>query len=100
MIEAELGLLEVQLELVLTYPMKLRQPMFGIAPERLNAVDVPGAFDELVVTVIDPKVLFQPQVNQPIVASPSVGVDDAVGIHFATDDSLQRGFGASGTISV
>lgn len=58
MVEAKLGLLEMQLELVTLHAMKLRQSMFGIAPERLDAVDVPGAFDELVVAVIDPKVLL------------------------------------------
>ena len=57
-IEAKLGLLDVQLELVASHAMKLRQPMFGIAPERLDAVDMPGAFDKFVVAVIDPKVLF------------------------------------------
>ena len=32
----------------------------------------------------------------PIVASPAVGVDEAVGVHFAADDGLQRGFGSIG----
>ena len=58
MIEAKLGFLEMQLELVASHAMKLRQPMFGLAPERLDAVDMPGAFDEFVVAMIDPKVLF------------------------------------------
>ena len=44
-IEAKLGLLEVQLELVLSHTMKLHQPMLGIASERLDTVDMPGAFD-------------------------------------------------------
>ena len=42
-VEAELGFLEMQLELVASHAMKLRQPMFGIAPKRLDAVDMPGA---------------------------------------------------------
>ena len=70
-VEAKLGLLEMQFELVTPHAMKLHQPMFGITPERLDAVDVPAAFDELVVAVIDPKVLVQAQINQPIVASPT-----------------------------
>lgn len=43
--------------------------------------------------MIDPKVLVQTPINQPIVASPAIGVDDAIGVNFATDDGLQRGFG-------
>ena len=93
MVETEFGLLEMQLELVASHAMKLRQPMFGIAPERLDAVDMPRAFDEFVVAVIDPKVLLQTQINQPIVASPAVGVNDAVRIHFTPNNGLQRGFG-------
>ena len=46
-VEAKLGLLEMQLELVTSHTMKLHQPMFGITPERLDAVDVPAAFDLL-----------------------------------------------------
>ena len=57
-IEAKLGFLDVYLELVPSHTMKLHQPMLGITPERLNAVDVSGAFDKLVVAMIDPKVLF------------------------------------------
>ena len=101
MVEAEFALLAVQLELVLAHAMKLRQPMFGITAERLDAVDVPAAFDELVVAVIDPKVLVQAQINQPIVASPTIGMDDAVGVStlprmMACSVALE----ASGTISV
>ena len=57
-VETEFGLLEMQLELVPSHTMKLHQPMFGITLERLDAVDMPGAFDEFVVAMIDPKVLF------------------------------------------
>ena len=92
-IEAELGLLEMQRELVAPHAMKLRQSMLGITPERL---DVPAALDEFVVAMIDPKVLVQTQVNQSIVASPAIGVNDAIGVNFAADDGLQRGLGGIG----
>ena len=52
MIETELGLLEMQRELVTSHAMKLRQPMFGMAPKRLDAVDVSAALDEFVAAVI------------------------------------------------
>ena len=84
-IETQLGLLEMQRELVTPHAMKLRQPMFGMAPKRLDAVDVSAAFDEFVAAVIDPKVLVQTQINQPVAASPTVGVDDAVGIQLCPE---------------
>ena len=70
--------------------------MLGVAPERLNAVDMPGSLDELIVAVVDPKVLFQADVNQAIVARPTVGMNDAVGVNFASNNGLQRGFGGIG----
>ena len=59
MAEAKLGFLQMQLELVITDAMKLRQPVLGIAAERLNVVDMVRTFDELIVAVIVPKVFFQ-----------------------------------------
>ena len=88
MIEAELSFLEVQLKLLSPYAVELCQAVFGVAPERLDAVDVSGASGELIVAVIDPKVLCQPQVNQPVVAWPAIGVDDAVGVSLASYDGL------------
>ena len=38
-VEAKLDLLEMQLELVASHAMKLHQPILGIVPERLDAVD-------------------------------------------------------------
>ena len=69
MIEAQLRLLEMQRELVTSHAMKLRQPMFGMAPKRLDAVDVSAALDEFVAAVIEPKVLVQTQINRPIATS-------------------------------
>ncbi len=44
--------------------------------------------------MIDPKVLINTNVNQAVIASPSIGVNDAVGVHFPSDDGLQRRFGS------
>jgi hypothetical protein len=43
MVEAKLGFLQMQRELVVANAMKLRQPVLGVAPKRLNAIDVVGA---------------------------------------------------------
>ena len=95
-IETQLSVLEMQRGLATSHVMKLRQPMFGMAPKRLDAVDVSAALDEFVAAVIDPKGLVQTQINQPVAASPAVGVDDAVGSHFAPNNGLQRGLGGIG----
>ena len=69
MSETELGFFQMQLELVPSHTMKLRQPMFGMAPKRLDVVDVSAALDEFVAAMIEPKVLVQTQINQPIATS-------------------------------
>ena len=96
MIEAELGFLQVQRGLVLADTVKLRQAMLGKAPKRLDAVDMVGATHELVVAMIDAKVLCKADVHQSVIATPAIGVNDAVGIDFAADDGLQRGLGGIG----
>ena len=96
MVEAELRLFEMKLKLVLPHAVELRQAVLGVAPEGLNAVDESGSSGELVVAMVDPKVLCQAQINQPAVAWPAIGVDDAAGVSFALDDGLQRGSGGIG----
>ena len=44
--------------------------------------------------MIYPKVLINTDVNQAVIASPSIGVNDAVGVHFPSDEGLQRRFGS------
>ena len=44
--------------------------------------------------MIDPKVLFNTDVNHAVIASPSNGMNDTIGIHFPSDDGLQRRFGS------
>lgn len=53
-----------------------------------------AAGSELILAVIDPIVLFVAQVHQPVIATPAVGMDYAVGIHPSPDNALQRGFSA------
>ena len=99
-IETELRLLEMQRELVTSHAMKLRQPMFGMAPKRLDAVDVSAALDEFVAAVIDPKGLVQTQINHPVAASPAVGVEMLLGSTLPRIMACSVALEASATISV
>lgn len=96
MTESELGLLQMKRELVVADTVKLCQPVLGVAPERFDAVDMIGASHEFVVSMVDPKVLLQANVHQSVIATPAIGMNDAVGIDLAADDGLQRGFGGIG----
>jgi len=95
-VEPELALFQMQVKGMFGNAVELRQPAFGKAPERLNAIDVMLSSDEFVVAVVDPEMLVKADVHQPIVATPAVGVDDAVDVGLAPDNGLQRGLGGVG----
>ena len=58
--------------------VELAQSSFGVAPERLDPVDVRPVVGEFVVAVLDAQVLGVAHVHEPIVAGPAIGMDDAV----------------------
>jgi len=42
--------------------------------------------------MIKPEILVSPNIDQAIVSTLSVNMNDAVGVHFVTDNGLRRGF--------
>ena len=96
MIEAKLGLLQVQIERLARHAIELRQSPLGEAPEAFDAIDMHRATCELIGPVADPKVLVKAHVHQPVVASPAISVNDAGNVGLAPDDGLQGAFGGIG----
>ena len=94
MVESKFCLLQVQFKFTFFNSVKFHQTMLCKAPKRLNSVDVLWTSNKLIISMIDPKVLINTNVNQAVIASPSIGVNDAVGVHFPSDDGLQRRFGS------
>jgi hypothetical protein len=70
--------------------IELSQATLGKAPKGFNTVDMAAASNKLIVAMIDPKVFIKANINQPIVTSPAIGVDNAQRISFASDNRLQR----------
>ena len=52
--------------------MELDEAVFGVAPEALDSVDVVGAEGKLIFPMIDPSILVEAQIDQPVVAAPAV----------------------------
>ena len=76
--------------------MKLSQSHFSKAPETLDAVNVIPAINELVCTMIDTIMLVVADVDQSVVTTPTIGVNNAFRIDSASDNplkSLLRGVG-------
>ena len=95
-IESELGLFEMQSKGMFCNPMELSQSVLGVAPKRFNSVDMFAASDEFIVAVINPEMPINANIYKPIVATPSICMDHAVGVDFASNNGLQRGFGGVG----
>lgn len=69
-----LAFFEVEKELFLPDGAEFKQAVFGVAPERFNAVDVILTTSELVLMMMD-SVMLVTIGYQPIVGLPSIGVD-------------------------
>lgn len=95
-VEPELALFQVKIEGDFAHTTEPGEPGFGETPEALDAVDVGLPLSELVPAVVDSQVLAIADIDQAVVTSPIVGVDHALGFHFASYNRLQRGFGAVG----
>jgi len=72
--------------------IELLEPALGIAPEALNAIDVMRALHKLIVGVIDSEVLRVSDINQAIIAAPTVRVDGGVNSDSTPNNGLKCGF--------
>jgi len=89
-IESELALFEMEIEGRFGDTMKLHEPPFRIRPEGFDAIDMAFAIGKLVGAMVDTIMLFVAQINQPIIAAPGVGVNDALKRYSTSDNALQR----------
>ena len=84
----------MQMKGLFTHTSEPIEPGFGIAPEAFNSVNMTFTKDEFIVSVVDSKMLFITKVNEPIITSPSIRMDDAFKINSTSDDRLQCGSSA------
>ncbi len=69
---------------------------FSISPESFDAIDVGLIPRERILSMIDSLVLSVTNIHQAIVATPAIGVDDAVQVGLSPNSLLQRGLRAIG----
>ena len=93
MVVSPFGLLEMEVEGVFRQALELGQPDLGQAPKAFDAVDMDGAFGELVAGMVDAEVAIA-EVDQAVVAAPTIGVDDGARVDPAADDALEGGLRA------
>jgi hypothetical protein len=95
-IESELAFLEVEIKGCFWDPVELHKTPFRIGPERFDAIDVAFAVGKLIGSMVDTIMLFVAQINQAIVTTPRVGVNDTFKLYSTSDNALQRLFCAVG----
>jgi len=85
----------MEFELVFWYALKFSQAMLRVAPETLNAVNmVAKTGRKFTLPVVDTKMLLVVQVDQAIITTPAVGVNNALYVGLTSNNGLQRnGFG-------
>lgn len=73
---------------------ELGKASFRVAPEALYAIDMATLIGKFIVSVVDPEMLLVPNIYQAVIATPSVGMDDAFDADSASDNRLKRGTAA------
>ena len=91
MIPAPFTFLEVQQEFFPPHPSEFGQSEFSEAPETLNAVDMMCALHKLITPMMDSEVLRVSDIDQTVIAAPSIGVDDGSKRNATANNGLQCG---------
>ena len=79
----------MQVEVLLANAPQPRQPHFDHAPKALDPINVPVAFGELVLGVVNPVVAFVAPIDQGVIGRPAIGIDGAVGVDSSLDHSFE-----------
>ena len=87
-VEPELTLLEVKIKGVVWDSFELPKPVFGEPPERFDTVDVVVVDRELALTVTNPKVFLVSDIDQAVIADPTVGVNHRVKTNLPPNKAL------------
>jgi hypothetical protein len=91
MIKPKLTLFQMQMEGLFTHPSESGKPGLGIAPEALDSIDMAFAMNKFILTVVDSEVLFVTKVDQAIIPTPAIRMDDASEIYTTSNYRLQLG---------
>ena len=87
MIEAPLGLLEVEMEGVFGHTLEPGEPDLVHAPAALDAIDVDRAAGEFILRLVDTKVAVA-EIDEAVLATPAIRVDDGAWVHSPANDPL------------
>ena len=73
---------------------ELGKASFRVAPKALYAIDMATLIGKFIVSVVDPEMLLVPDIHEAVIATPSIGMDDAFNADATSDNRLKRGTAA------
>ena len=74
---------------------ELGKASFRVAPKAFYAIDMATLIGKLIVSVVAPEMLLVPDINQAVIATPSIGMDDAFDADSTSNNRLKRGAATS-----
>lgn len=94
MIESKFTFFEVQVERSFMDPSGTDETSFRLPPKAFNPVHMRAPTDKLILAMIDSEMSTIPDLDQPMVPSPSVRIDHAVQGNLPSNNCLQGVFSA------
>ena len=88
MIEPKLTLFKMQVKYTWDHATETKQARLSTPPEAFDSVDVIRAFGKFILAMINREMLTVTNINQTIIATPAVRVDDAFEFHSAANNRL------------
>ena len=92
-IKAEFGFFQVQVKRMSCYAVKLYQTVFCITPKRLDTVDMLRSSGKFILPVTHPEMLCKTHINQAVITTPAISIDNTLNRNVPAYYLLQCGFG-------
>jgi len=96
MIKPKLTLFQMQMEGGFSHATKPTKPCFGVTPKTLNTIDMRFSLNKFIAAMVDAKMFLITQIDQSIIAPPSIRMNDTFKLNTPPDDGLKRLSGAIG----
>ena len=88
MVKPKLTFFKMQIESFWTHATEANKTTFRIAPETFDPINVSATFGKFVPAVIDTQVLAVANVDQTVITTPAVRIDDTIKFNFTAYNRL------------
>ncbi len=88
-IKSKFSFFQIQNKFLFRDSIELRKPSLGIAPERLNTINMSSSISELIVAMMHPVMFVISDIYQPVIPSPSIRMNNTLRTDFAPYNALK-----------